>query len=302
MKKGRDLVDTEYVNGMFYGNFGTGKTTLVCTAAEHAATRNAGVLAIDIEGGIKKRLWKDRPNLTVMRPEVFKDYNDIYNKLAAHLEQIGKIKNSWDNATSLEQISKKLLDIEAWFTGDSNVTEWKQYLHVITDSFSETQKSAMDYLVPQGSDLLTIKNPQIQDWGKNLNMIIFITTAFRNLPINAWFTAHEKDRTDDDGKVVKVIPKMSGKTLADDVCGYLDVVGYYTTKKKGPTDATRTMIFQPVGKYYNTAVKDRFDCLGAEMPDPDIPKIMKLINLDSDQTVYTYQQVADRIKELRGKS
>ena len=303
MKRGADILNDEYINVVIYAPSGVGKTVLVCTAAEHAKKQKAGVLAIDIEGGIKGRLLKGRNNLFILRPEAFSEFNDIYNKLKEHLDGLNKVASMWDNLAQLKAAHKKLTDIHSWITGKEEI-EWIPLLHVLTDSFSETQISAMEYIVPN-DNMMTLKNPEIQHWGKNINTIRFIIRKFKGLPINTWFTALEKFKKekDDEGKekLLGIVPKFAGKDTDEDVCGLVDIVGYYCTKSKGPKEIDRILYFQPINRIKMCKVKDRFDMLGTDLINPSVSTIMELLELDAAQAVITCSEVMQRIVELSTK-
>lgn len=307
MQRGASETSEEFITALIYGKPGVGKTTLLCSSAEHANTRGAMTLAIDVEGGIKKRFQtKYGAGLAIIRPDTFTDFNEIYKKLEDHLKTIQMISKDWNNVQRLKTHNTKLLSLARWFTGDESLQVWRQVLHVFVDSFSETQSQAMEYLVPM-ADLLNIKNPEIQHWGKNINMIKFVTKAFRDLETNTWFSAHEMVKEDESSKRdtsgegvanLVVVPKFSGKTAPEDICGLLDIVGYYTSAPAGPDKIKRTLYFVPVSRIANRYAKDRFDTFGTKIEDPTIAAMFAQSGLDKVQVVFTMDQVLKRIKEL----
>lgn len=311
MYRGASNTLESFITAIIYSKPGVGKTTLLCSSAEHAGSRGAATLAVDVEGGVKGRFQTEYgPSITIMRPTTFSDFNDIYNKLSEHLSTIAKIKADWNNLAKLKAHNSKLLMLARWFTGDESLQVWRQYLHVFIDSFSETQSQAMDFLVP-AEGMLTLKNPEIQHWGKNINMIKFVTRAFRDLEINAWFAAHEMVKEDESSKRdtsqessinLLVVPKFSGKTAPEDICGLVDIVGYYSSAPQGPESIKRTLYFSPVARIANRYAKDRFNVFGVKVESPTIAGMMAVSGLDKHQYVVTMDELMDRISKLSANS
>lgn len=307
MQRGASEMSEEFLTSIIYGKPGVGKTTLLASSAEHANSRGAATLAIDVEGGVKKRFQAQYgPGLTILRPSQLPDFNEIYSKLNEHLNTIAQIRKDWNNASRLKMHNTKLLTLARWFTGDNDLQVWRQYLHVFVDSFSETQTQAMQHLVPV-TDMLNIKNPEIQHWGKNINTIKFITCAFRDLEINTWFAAHELVKEDDSSKRdnsadaaanLIVVPQFAGRATPEQICGLVDIVGYYTTAPQGPDNIKRTLYFSPVSRISNRYAKDRFDVFGAKIESPTIMELMRLANLNDSQYVCTMDQLLSRITAL----
>jgi len=292
-------VETEYSKGLIYSKPGVGKTVAMTQLEVHAKKRGCKLLYIDLEGGLKKRLEIQHPMMSVMRPEKFIEFNDVYNKLDGHLKDIASIRaavNAKDVA-KVEMLSRKLLTAEAWFSDTTNPEKWYNYIHVVIDSFSETQSSAMDHIVPN-TGFIDIKNPEIQHWGKNINMVMFMTKAFRDLPINTWFTAHVLDKKDENDAVIETVPKFSGKNTPEVICAMLDLVIYYSTLNAGPV-SKRVMYFQPLGKASKTVAKDRFDILGNSINDPDMAVIFEKLGLDCVQPVITFEEVTEFLNSAK---
>jgi len=91
-------------------------------------------------------------------------------------------------------------------------------------------------------------------------------------------TALEQEVKDERTGEITVKPSLPGK-LADEFCGYFDIVGrLYVTQEQDPETkkvvSRRRLLVQPTGKY---VAKDRSDCLGVEIVDPTITKILDAI-------------------------
>ena len=116
--------------------------------------------------------------------------------------------------------------------------------------------------------------PDKAEYLENQNRLGTFVRQFKSLPINFGMTAHVMRSEDDDGKV-EYLPLFQGGqgALSQKFCGYMGLVGYYTTARKdGQTQ--RTLITDKRGKYY---AKDRYDAFGGKILEPTIPEMVKAI-------------------------
>src|SRR5690606_2205175 len=97
-----------------------------------------------------------------------------------------------------------------------------------------------------------------------------LVRAFRDLPMHTIFTALAK--SDKDGKTgaVKTKPSLSGK-LADEVAGFVDIVGYQYTKVMD-NELRRYLLTTATDRF---VAKDRSDNLPATLEDPTMMKIFQ---------------------------
>src|SRR5690606_6666344 len=99
---------------------------------------------------------------------------------------------------------------------------------------------------------------------------------FRDLPMHVIITALAQEVRDERDGSVTVKPSLPGK-LADEVAGFLDIVGYLGTSERtidGKRIIIRQMLAQPMGKYI---AKDRSDRLGQYIEEPTMTKILDAV-------------------------
>lgn len=134
---------------------------------------------------------------------------------------------------------------------------------VILDSLTEIAKMSMDGVLadPRRDEKYDPEAPVLQDQQKMTNQMRNLVRAFRDLPLNCIFVCLDQERQDQTTGAIKVMPALTPK-LAEDVYGYMDVVGYMFVD---PETGARKMLTQNRGKYI---AKDRFGRLGAGMIEP----------------------------------
>lgn len=226
---------------------GVGKTHLCGTAADDPAT--SPVLYIDTEGGTLTIRGKA---VDVVRVT---SWNDIV-KLITHLRK-GKHK----------------------------------YRTIVLDSLTELQKLIMNDILREnmlaGGRARDPDIPEQRDWAKSTERVRKCVRNFRDMPnVHVIFTCLSKEVKDEATGVVTVKPMLPGQ-LADEVAGFIDVVGWLhivrtKTKEEGEGETAakkvekiaRHIMFQPTT---SVIVKDRSGALGSDMADPTIPKIIDLI-------------------------
>lgn len=286
-----DLSELPYMKMGYYGRPGVGKSWLAASFADDART-----LLIDVENGAKRIRFKQYIHeLNIIKLDSFTEFNDVYNKLSKHLELCDKR----DKSKATEKDLKDLVEVESWITNRSAITidplKIERFMHVVIDSLSETQHSSMDFIVPQ-NDLLNMKRPQIQDWGKNIDMIRFVIKAFKELPINAHFVCLEKvtEEYNDKGEIINTRYglKFSGQ-LAEDVAAMIDNIAHMTTKKKG-MDIVRVLTFQNESKLL---AKDRFDVFGKEQINMSGFDLMEIVRREVPAAYEREKQEVQKRKE-----
>jgi len=117
----------------------------------------------------------------------------------------------------------------------------------------------------------------LPDYGSNTNQMRKLVRAFRDLPMNVIFTALEREVKDDVTGEMFTRPALTEK-LAEDVLGYVDIVGYYYSKlvqvEGEPDRIDRVLQVQP---FKNRQAKDRSGMLGNGVKNPTFTRIMNLI-------------------------
>jgi len=100
------------------------------------------------------------------------------------------------------------------------------YKSVVIDSLTEVQKKLNEYIirkfptVKRGYQDLTSES----DWGYNIDRMRKLCRAFRDLPMNVLFIALSQEVELDGEPIVR--PALNGKTLPDELCGWVDAVIY----------------------------------------------------------------------------
>lgn len=143
------------------------------------------------------------------------------------------------------------------------------YQTVVLDSFTETQAQILKEIMraavqadPSGER--DEFSPLFQEYQRLTGVTREIARAFRDVPMHTVITALERTDKDDMTGRTRVRPRLT-PTVADELPGYMDAVGYmYTaTKAKGEVDEggavdtgdedepviVRNMLIQPTGKY-----------------------------------------------------
>jgi len=234
---GRDIEESfSWMNALFYGDFGVGKTWLAGSAVLAEEMRD--ILYISLEGGEKSlreiaKLCKKmdiNPNkhILVIPVQNYKQYSYIYEFMKLHVQ--------FRDSNDLVSLRKLEGQIKGFAPGDLQdekkmaalIPEPKKFRTVITDSLTEAQKYCMYQLL--GIDPLKQKldaepdAAQFSEWGKSREMIQFLVRRYRDLPVNSLFICG-RDFEQDARKQFHYEPMLPGK-LSGDVRGLVDVVGY----------------------------------------------------------------------------
>ena len=278
---GRELEESfEWMNGVIYGDFGTGKTWLAGSAIFVPDMRD--ILYLSLEGGEKglreiakmcrKQGIDPNKHMLVVPVQTYKQYGNIYEFIKIHINL--RDKNDIPNLRKLEaQIRGKITDANGNVVIITNeilndparlaelIPEPKKFQSVITDSLTEAQKYCMYQIL--GIDPLKQKleaepdSAQWGDWGKSREMIQFLVRRFRDLPIHSWFICG-RDAEQDAAKKYHYTPLLPGK-LAEDVRGLIDIVGYLVKLPQENGTVVRRLYLEG-GNYGNffIAAKHRF--------------------------------------------
>jgi hypothetical protein len=180
----------EYINLLVYGDSGVGKTLLAGTAWDVPEMRP--VLVIDVEGGTFT-LRERYPMVDVVRVDSWKDMQTVYDAL---------------------------------YNGEGD------YKTVVLDSLSEIQKFSMGQImteVRKTDPSRDIEVPGIREWGKNLWQVRAVVRGFRDLPMNALFTALADHDRDPRTGLEKSRVGLQGRSRGE-VPGFVDFVVYMYMK------------------------------------------------------------------------
>lgn len=202
--------DIEWINALFYGEPGVGKTRLCGTAADHPKT--APVIFLDCEGGTVTLRGK---KVDVIQVRSMDDIVKVHNDL--------RVNNAGFYKTCVIDSLSELADLDM--------------RTVMADMIQRTKS--------QGKE----RDPDVADkreWGIVRTHMRRIVRAFRDLEMNTLFTALLNiDKDDVTGKTT-FYPAMSGK-LKGEVPGFVDIVGYMRVATNGE-EVTRKIQFAKTDK------------------------------------------------------
>jgi hypothetical protein len=248
-----DADDIQRLNMIAYGPYGSGKTTLMATAADVEAMQD--VLMIDIESGklsIKDSdRIKNKNKIDVVRVTNFRQMGQVHdNFLKPHI----KLRDDFSEAATL-----KLRELEAKFKGVpvERIKVPKRYNTVIVDSLTELDKIVTYELLGFSTtgtlgDLIKDNDMEVaefKEYKQNNQMMQLIVRAFRDLDINTLFVVQEA-YVQDELKRMLYSPALTGK-LGKQVQGMVDIVAYLQvgTPKEGEKSAPRRLQLQPATRF-----------------------------------------------------
>lgn len=114
-----------------------------------------------------------------------------------------------------------------------------KYKSVVIDSLTEVQKKLNEHIVKKFSgkrrdyeDLMSQS-----DWGYSIDRLRRMCRAFRDLPLNVVFIALDVTEITEQETFTK--PALSGKTLSDELMGWVDAVVYCAGPQKDEDGNTR---------------------------------------------------------------
>lgn len=180
-----------YMNILFYGDPGVGKTRLAGTADNVPEMRK--VLFVDLEGGTLT-LTHSNPNVDIVRVSSWKEMQVVYDTLH----------------TGNHDYSTVVLD---------SLTEIQKF------NMYQIMLELVDFNDDRDPDV-----PGMREWGKNLEQMRKFVRAFRDLPMHTIFTALMKNEKDKKTGLSQRMPYLAGK-LAAEVAGFLDIVCYMYVKE-----------------------------------------------------------------------
>lgn len=239
----------DYINGLWYGEQGTGKTSAVATMA------NLGpIVFINAEAGLKKRPLQRLgvhtgnirvfPNIQRGQRLTFETLEDLYWALKAQLEDqpdayVGIV---WD---SLTEIHKKLLD---------NVVLYQ------VEKADRAGRERERFFIDRA------------DYGVMSEQVRLLLRRFRDLPCHFAMTALQRRDQDDDGEV-RYGPAVT-PALQNDVLGFMDVTMHTRVVEVEYVQEFRAL----TGKGSKYEAKDRFGVLPRLMVSPTFERVEAYVN------------------------
>lgn len=275
-----DASSQMFLNLAVYGPYGSGKTTLMATAAD--VEDMTDVLLIDIEKGklsIKNNARiKNKGKIDVITISSFKQLGLIHDKFLKHHVRLRDSEKPED--------IKALIELEAKFRGvdPKTIKTPKRYRTVILDSLTELDKMVIYELLgfstsgDIGSYLSDsdMEVPEFAEYKKNNQMMQLIVRAFRDLAINSLFIIQEAF-TKDELNRSSYTPALTGK-LGKQVQGMVDIVGYLQVGSipEGKKEAPRRLNLQPGPKF---DAKNRIAHFKESfIDDPEMSDIWEAVN------------------------
>lgn len=207
-------LDDYNLNGLIYGEYGAGKSTLAATACDVPEMQD--VLYIAAEAGEKVlKPFYARGHMIVVRVNTYATVARVYEWLVKHC--------IYRDAGDVQ----KMAALEAMITGVVPEKP-RQIRTVILDSLTEIQVYLMYQLMGisiGGSRLdLPPDSPEFKEWGQSSEMIKLLIRSFRDLGVNVIIVCSMEEKEDERKRQLKRL-LLPGK-LATSVQGFLDFVGY----------------------------------------------------------------------------
>jgi hypothetical protein len=195
-----------WLNGMFFGEYGVGKTHLLGTAQEHKMT--SPLLIFDIDGGVQT--LSDNPLIDVVQ---IRSYDQM-------LEKVQDLYDSIDKNGEL------------------------YYKTVGVDTFSEFASLDLAKIMrDRAADNPRLDEDVADQYGYNKSgaHLRRIVRMLRDLPCNTILTSHVADVQDSLQKI-QYFPMLAGK-LRRQIPGFLDFVGYMKAEVGSDGEIVRSIQF-----------------------------------------------------------
>lgn len=224
----------DWINLLAFGLPGCGKTWFLGTAEDHADT--SPLLILDVEGGSKT--LRKRTNIDVVQVRSIDEIAGWHKRLMEENDVLGYKTIGIDSGSELAKLDMREIMLKA-------------------------KNDRPD---------IEVDVPGFREWGIAGEHMRRIIRAYRDLPMNFIFTSHVDIRQDDLNRTTYA-PMFSGK-LRVEAPGFLDIVGYMTTKIEDDI-TTRIMQFAQTNR---VTAKDRTDSLGDFLENATIPMIWDLIH------------------------
>lgn len=242
-----DEVD-EYVNAMYFGESGSGKTT----AAAHMA-KFGPVIYVNAEAGIKakplRRLGVPVENIHPYGVQSYSDLDKLYWQVKAQLEE-NPASIAGVVFDSMTEIQKKLVE------------------SIVEDRHARRSKSGMD------DDEFAVDR---DEYGRMTEMVRRVSRRFRDLPCHTAFVCLAKRDVDNDGVFYR--PALT-PAFATDLVGYVDIAAFVAQGGGDEDDRSRyTGITRPIGKFRG---KDRYNATPPTMANPTFDRIVEYVESECD--------------------
>jgi len=249
----------EFVNALYYGEAGSGKTT---AAASMAKLGDGRIIYIDAEAGLKvqpmRRLQIPTDRISRYKVETFDDLQNLYLQVKAKLDdEPGSILGIVFD--SMTEIQKKLLEGITSARYAKSLAQAKRGGFEVKDDPFATDRD---------------------EYGKMTEMCRRVARQFRDLECHTVFVCLERRDVDKEGDGGIFYRPALTPAFATDLMGYVDVALYMQQEEVDDlTDFSRFVaITRPIGKYRG---KDRYGALPPSFPNPTFDRVVQFVrNLD----------------------
>lgn len=282
----------EWINALYYGEPGSGKTTDAASMAKLGGT----IVYIDAEAGLKvqpmKRLKIPTTRILRYRVETFDDLQNLYWQLKAKLEEQAKARADAIKAgTPLppEELAKHIIG-------------------VVFDSFTEIQKKLLEGITGAryAKSVAQAKRAGMEvdddpfetdrdEWGKMTEMCRRVTREFRDLECHTAFVCLDKREVDKEGEGGVFYRPALTPAFSTDLQGYVDVVIY--TSREPVDDLTDESQFVGItvatGKYRG---KDRYGVLPPSFPNPTFDRLVHFVRDADPEDPHTWALTDEFVK------
>lgn len=264
-----------YINALFYGRHGAGKSTLTGSAVDVEAMQD--VLVVTAEGG--DIVYEGNPRI--------KNWESIDVIKVDRIEQLQKVQEwvalhvRFRDIDSDEARAKLRQLQDMAFPDVPDPERLRKFRTIVLDSLTEIEAHHLNKILGSDREAIDIGEEMnvagYAEFRKNLHGMQKIVRTFRDMPINFLAVCAEA-WTQDERKAYHYGPRMTGQ-LRDIMQGFFDIVGWLvpSTQNVDPvTGATpRRLYVQP-----QTAPKADAKCRlatykGAFFEDPVMEEIMK---------------------------
>lgn len=222
---------------MLFGESGTGKTIMACTAV-----KNKGIFIDTGEGWVS-----------------LVDFPNLRNKLT-HMEYQG-----------LSQIDALCEAIE------ENIAPWNSYDTIILDEASTAAVLDLDTVLASNTKKIAGKDPNVPtqpDYGANTERCRRTFTRLLKLPVNVVLTAHIREDKDERTGVVYTRPSFTPK-LRNTIMQWLHVCGHLTINEQTSGDETIYVRKLQVRPSRSIAAKTRIGFLPVIVEDANLLNIIE---------------------------
>lgn len=275
----------EYVNALFYGEPGSGKTTNAASMAKLGGT----IVYIDAEAGLKvqpmKRLAIPTDRILRYRVETFDDLQNLYWQLKAKLEeQAARVAQAKKDGEEIPAEERAKFVIGVVF--DSMTEIQKKLLEGITNaryakSVAQAQRAGM---VVQDDPFSTDRD----EWGRMTEMCRRVTRQFRDLECHTAFVCLDRREVDKEATEGGVFyrPALT-PAFSTDLMGYVDVVIYTSREEVDDLhdESQFVGITTATGKYRG---KDRYGVLPSAFPNPTFDRLVHFVRNADPRDPHTW--------------